>query len=78
MFYKRFAIIFRKIHLVLLIIQGQELILKTNNQQKSYTKRKTHLPFNDNILSKLKDMPMISKFNVLQMLLVNLNGLKTL
>ena len=78
MFYKRFTRPFRKIHLVLLIIQGQELILKTNNQQKNYTNRKTYLPFNDNILGKLKDIPMISKFNVLLMLLVNLNGLKKL
>ena len=78
MFYERFTTPFRKIHLLLLIIQGQELILKTNNQQKNYTKRKTYLSFNDNILGKLKDMPMISKFNVLLMLLVNLNGLKKL
>ena len=78
MFYKRFARPFRKIHLVLLIIQGQELILKTINQQNNYTKRKTYLSFNENILGKLKDMPMISKFNLLLMLLLNLNGLKKL
>ena len=78
MFYERFTTPFRKIHLVLLIIQGHELILKTNNQQKNYTKRKTYLSFNENILGKLKDMPMASKFNVLLMLLVNLNGLKKL